>query len=207
MAAAGASSTGPTVATLTTHPPTSHSVDFLAGGQWLGSKPQAAAASSSHHPGQPHAKQAASSSGSGSAPAIGVQLVRLLPAGLAAVTFNARPLAVLKAVHVRHDSPRAHPGWAIEAAEVFVHSPAWAPGQPPPWVYRASPLSAQAWPSPEVPYIRHLLTHEAAGFGEGVAQFFFPPVISTAAPGAPAPVPPAFDPLTPRELTCQQGGC
>lgn len=199
-----------------------------------------------------------------------------------------RDVGVLKAVHLRHDAPRAWPGWEVEGATLFVTdlarpgaaakvhqlppsmdpaglgaigtaatgavapTPAAAPspqqptgytltgqlGPPPegpagagtgvlgtagkqgalfsqgtgetnsrvPRVYTATPASPpnDVWPAPEAPYIRHLLTHEAVMFGEGVQQYFVPPIITTSAPGGPRPAAPTVDPLAPRLLNAAE---
>ena len=98
---------------------------------------------------------------------------------------------MLKAVHVRHDLPGAAPGWAVGGLTVWAQPQDPAPKEgaakgvpvaaeaptaggvtrPIARVYSCQPVPTphSAWPSEEVPYIRHYITQEAAGFGEGPA--------------------------------------
>ncbi|MEW5314275.1 MAG: hypothetical protein WDW38_005785 [Sanguina aurantia] len=50
----------------------------------------------------------------------GSQMLLLLPAGVFAYTFMARPVGTVRALHLRHDNPGLWPGWDVEAIDVFV---------------------------------------------------------------------------------------
>ena len=99
--------------------------------------------------------------------------------GLVALGIKAPYVGNLRSVHVRHDEPRLFPGWGILEMEVFIQAGgevagAAGGGVPAPPLYQhhfcQPPQQGQpgAWPSPDLPFIRHFMTK--AGLGEPVSK-------------------------------------
>ncbi|KAG2494439.1 hypothetical protein HYH03_007491 [Edaphochlamys debaryana] len=150
------------------------------GGQWLGASPQA-------------------EGGGGGG---GTQSLHLLPAGVVAVSFMCRAFESVAAIHVRHDDPQAHPGWALRGLELFTSPPPGVPTRgalPGP----ALPASVPPPPPPGQDPIRSAAfapaPPSAPGFDPG----------STLPPGqAPllAPIPPTHGPGPAPPATLQPPG-